>query len=74
MLMERAAVPKAQECYGRSNKKEASRHAAPFWLSRLHRADGRLDRLQLWPAFSEVAQVIEAILKLNVNRCRWVIA
>jgi hypothetical protein len=28
--MERAAAPKAQECYGRSSKKEASRHAAPF--------------------------------------------
>jgi hypothetical protein len=27
--MERAAAPKAQECYGRSSKKEASRHAAP---------------------------------------------
>jgi hypothetical protein len=68
MLMERAAAPKAQECYGRSSKKEASRHAAPdarervptcaVWLSRLHRAAVRLDRLQLWPAFSEVAQVI----------------
>jgi hypothetical protein len=44
--------------------------SAPFG----YRAAGRLDRLQLWPAFSEVAQVIEAILKLNVNRCRWVIA
>ena len=68
MLMERATAPKAQECYGRSSKKEASRHAAPdarervptcaVWLSRLHRAAVRLDRLQLWPAFSEVAQVI----------------
>ena len=28
-LIERAAAPKAQECYGRSSKKEASRHAAP---------------------------------------------
>jgi hypothetical protein len=45
-----------------------------IWHDRLNRAAGRLDRLQLWPAFSEVAQAIEAILKLNVNRCRWVIA
>jgi hypothetical protein len=30
MLMERVAAPKAQECYGRSSKKEASRHAAPY--------------------------------------------